>query len=98
MYIHFASNKITNIGPNILSHLKNLKNAYFTSNTCAITKNAETQADLILLKTELETKCPPTNEMWLSYFAAQEKYQKFQDTCQFFHHCDDYEVTKKTGP
>jgi hypothetical protein len=65
--ISFNNNQITNIGPNIFAPMKNLREVYFSSNMC-INKFSKTPADRFTLKKEIETKCPPTGEMWLNFF------------------------------
>jgi Leucine-rich repeat (LRR) protein len=63
--IYLSYNKITSIGPNILAPLKDLKEAWFSFNTC-IDKNAATLSDLQLLITELKAKCSSANDIRLN--------------------------------
>jgi len=70
----FESNKLTNIGPNILSNLPNLTNAYFQSNLC-INSYATSTSGIEDLKRSLAHQCPPSAEMLERFILSGETFE-----------------------
>jgi Leucine rich repeat len=61
-YISLISNKITNVGPNLLSSLKELRVVYFSNNIC-INFYATNSTGVLDVARRLAHACPPTADM-----------------------------------
>lgn len=79
LHINLRNNYLTNIGPNIFTHLQLLRELYFGGNLCII-EEAKTFAEVRQISLQLAFQCPPSAEMIERIVLHSDEFEAKVDT------------------